>query len=226
VKLAPRFTLAFILFGAALLVGVGLLAYNSGQTGQVIASTTPSEEGKFKEDRPYFLNGRIRLVRPKPLLFCGYAGHCNDGSCPFEIFGQRVLAVVAAQLDLVEMNEIISRRTAIHETDDAYLVNTSNLFATQPRFLRDPAVLQRGIHTEDVKLCLQKQSGVIETPDYRNEPAIMVYRWLPERNLCLVVNLDEAEAYQPIRAFGWTIAAGSMSLCLLPLSWQLPWPGA
>jgi PAS domain S-box-containing protein len=298
VKITPRFTLVLVLYAAALFIGVGLFAYNSGreslrsatiselqatalekeaalnqwvedkqaditalaadpiviqsaatlltadrdslefreayesfissaqprlisgeflevsllhpETGQVIASTTPSEEGKFKEDRPYFLNGKSSSFVQNPYYSVAMQGIAMTAAAPLKSSDSAFLAVVTAQLDLVEMNEIISRRTAIHETDDAYLVNTSNLFATQPRFLRDPAVLQRGIHTEDVKLCLQKQSGVIETPDYQNEPAIVVYRWLPERNLCLVVNLDETEAYQSIRAFGWTIAAGSM----------------
>jgi PAS domain S-box-containing protein len=98
----------------------------------------------------------------------------------------------------------------VHDTDDAYLVNTSNLFATQPRFLSDPAVLQRGVHTEDVRSCLQQESGVAETADYRGEPAITVYRWLPERNMCLVVKLDQTEAYAPIRTFGATIIGGSV----------------
>jgi PAS domain S-box-containing protein len=180
------------------------------ETGEVIASSTPGEKGKFKEDRLYFLNGRSGPFVQNPYYSVALQGIAMTAAAPLKASDSEFLAVVAAQLNLAEMNEIISRRTAIHETDDAYLVNTSNLFATQPRFLRDPAVLQRGIHTEDVKRCLQKQSGVIETADYRNEPSIVVYRWLPERNLCLVVNLDESEAYQPIRAFGWTIAAGSM----------------
>lgn len=297
-RITPRFTLVLVLYAAALFIGVGLFAYNSGretlrsaaiselqstalekeaalnqwiddkqtditvlaanpavtqaaavlltadrgsqefreardlfvagvqphlineeflevsllhpQTGLVFASTTPNEEGKFKEDRTYFLNGRSGPFIQNPYYSVALQDITMTASAPVTGPDSEFLAVIAAQLDLAEMNKIISRRTEIHETDDAYLVNTSNLFATQPRFLTDPAVLQRGIHTEDVKLCLQKQSGVIETSDYRNEPVIVLYRWLPERNLCLVVNLDEAEAYQPIRTFGWTIAAGSL----------------
>jgi hypothetical protein len=56
----------------------------------------------------------------------------------------RVTAVLAAPLKLEQMNEIILRRTREHDTDDAFLVNPSNLFVTQPRLISDPAVLQRG----------------------------------------------------------------------------------
>ncbi len=55
---------------------------------------------------------------------------------------------------------------------------------------------------------------MIEAKDYRNVPAFVAYRWLPDRNLCLVVKMDQTEAYQPIRTFGGTIAAIS-ALALL-----------
>jgi len=89
-------------------------------------------------------------------------------------------------------------------------VNTSSLFATQPRFILDPAVLQRGVHTKDVQRCLQQQSGVADVLDYRNVPSIAVYRWLPERSLCMIVKLDQTEAYAPARAFGGTILLSSL----------------
>src|SRR5512132_3197174 len=103
------------------------------------------------------------------------------------------------------MNAIINRRTGLHETDDAYLVNTSNLFVTQPRFIDNPAVLQRGVYTEAVTRCLNKQSGEVESPDYRNVPSFVVYRWLPDHHLCLVVKMDRVEAFRSTRQFGATI---------------------
>lgn len=180
------------------------------QTGQVIASTNPNEEGKFKEDRPYFLNGRSGPYIQNPYYSIGMQAIAMTASSPLLGPNGELMGVLTARLDLNDMNKIISRRTGLHQSDDAYLVNTSNLFASQPRFLSDPAVLQRGVHTEDVRRCLEQESGVLETVDYRGEPAFVVYRWLPERDMCLVVNLDQTEAYAPIRTFGGTIVAGSM----------------
>jgi PAS domain S-box-containing protein len=54
----------------------------------------------------------------------------------------------------------------------------------------------------------------MEADDYRNVPTIIVYAWLPERGLCLVVKMDQAEAYAPAVAFGQTVAAIS-ALALL-----------
>ena len=184
-------------------------------TGQVLASTNPSEEGKFREDRPYFLNGRTGPYVQNLYYSIALQSVVMTVSAPLRAADGRLLGVLAAQLDLQEMNDILKRRTDLHETDDAYLVNTSNLFVTQPRFILDPAVLQRGVHTEDIESCLQQQSGVSEVLDYRDIPAIVVYRWLPARDLCLVVKLDQTEAYAPARAFGGTVALSSLVALLV-----------
>jgi PAS domain S-box-containing protein len=115
-------------------------------------------------------------------------------------------AVLTARLDEQSLSAVISRRTNVHETDDAYLVNTSNLFVTQPRFITDPLILRQEVHTESVNRCLQQESGVLETVDYRDVPAFVVYRWIPDRQVCLLMKIDQAEAYAPIRAFGGRIA--------------------
>jgi PAS domain S-box-containing protein len=302
VKLTPRLTLVFIAYASALLIGVGLMAYDSGrnalraatiselqatalekessldkwvqdkqgdisalatdpttvqaafdllqaapnspesqlahdelvenltphlsqgeflelslldpQSGRVLASTDPVEEGKFKENRPYYINGKTRPFVQNLYYSISLQSIAMTASTPLKTRQGQLVGVLAGRLNLKEMNDIISRRTGLHQTDDAYLVNSSSLFVTQPRFIKNPAVLQRAIHTPAVDQCLQQQSGVIEAIDYRDVPAFVVYRWLPDRNLCLVVKMDQTEAYGPIRAFGGTIAAIS-ALALL-----------
>jgi PAS domain S-box-containing protein len=295
VKLTPRLTLIFIAYASALLIGVGLMAYNSGrnalreatiselqatalekessldnwvqnkqidisalatdptsvqvaskllqavtnspeakvahgelvenlnshlaqgeflelsildpQSGKILVSTNPLEEGKLKEDRPYYINGKMGPFVQNLYYSISLQSIAMTASAPLRTRQGQVVGVLAGRLDLGEMNDIINRRTGLHQTDDAYLVNSSSLFVTQPRFLENPAVLQRGIHTAAVDQCLQRQSGVIEANDYGNIPAFVVYRWLPDRNLCLVVKMDQTEAYLPIRLFGGAIAA-------------------
>ena len=185
------------------------------ETGQVLASTNPAEEGKFKEDRPYYLNGKRAPYIQDLYYSISLQSVAMTAAAPLHGPNGELLGVLTAQLDLTEMNDILKRRTGIHETDDAYLVNTSSLFATQPRFILDPAVLKRGVHTQDVQRCLQEQSGVADVLDYRSIPSIVVYRWLPERNLCMIVKLDQTEAYAPARAFGGTILLSSLVALLV-----------
>ena len=183
--------------------------------GQVIVSTQPENQGKFNEDRLYFIEGQkgpfvqnviYSLDERAPMLIVSAPMKAGDGS---------VVAVLAARLKLDQMNEIILRRTGQRETDDAYLVNPSNLFVTQPRFISDPAVLQRGVHTEQVNRCLAGNSGVLAANDYRGVPVLAVYRWMPERRLCLIVKMDQAEAFAPSNAFGQTLALIAVATLVL-----------
>lgn len=183
------------------------LSFLDPHTGQVLASTSPVEEGKFKEDRPYFLNGKKGPFVQNLYYSIALQSIAMTASAPLKMSNGELVGVLTSRLDLEGMNSIIARRTGLHQTDDAYLVNTSSLFVTQPRFISNPAVLQRGIHTQAVDRCLEQKSGVVEAPDYRNVQAFVVYRWLPDRNLCLIVKLDKTEAYRPARVFGGTIAA-------------------
>jgi HAMP domain-containing protein len=183
------------------------------ETGQVVAATDPSEEGKFEEDRPYFVNGKEGPYVQNVYYSLPLQGPAMTAAAPLHSAEGRLLGVLAGRLNLAGMNTITNRRTGLHQSDDAFLVNTSNLFVTQPRLLPDPAILQQGIYTEPVKRCLTHESGVIFAQDYREMPVIAVYRWLSERQLCLIVKIDQAEALAPTRVFGQTILLiGSLAL--------------
>ncbi|MCJ7625284.1 MAG: PAS domain-containing protein, partial [Anaerolineaceae bacterium] len=175
------------------------------QTGRILVSTDAGEEGKFKEDQPYFINGMQAPYIQNPYydLSLGRAG--MTAAAPIFSPDGRLAAVLAGPLNMDDMNAIIQRRTGLHQSDTAFLVNSSHLFVTQPRLVPDVAVLQRGIHTEAVTLCLAHRSGMIEAVDYRGLPAIIVYRWLPERQLCLINKIDQQEAYAPVRDLGQTM---------------------
>ena len=189
------------------------LMFIEPQTGEVLVATDSAEEGRFKEDQPFFVNGKIGPY-VQDLYYLALQGPAITAAAPVRAAGGKLLGVMAGRMGLDEMTAIINRRTGLHQTDDAFLVSTSSLLITQPRFTSDPAILQRGLHTEAVNRCLARTSGEVEAADYRNVPAIIVYQWLPERGLCLVVKMDQAEAYAPAVAFGKTVAAMS-ALALL-----------
>jgi PAS domain S-box-containing protein len=191
------------------------LSVLGAESGEVIAATDASEEGKLKEDCPYFFNGLYGPYVQNPYYAQEFQGPAMMASAPLRSADGRLLGVLVARLHLSEMNAIINRRTGQHQTDDAYLVNAASLFVTQPRLVADPAVLQRGVHTEYVKRCLAGESGTMLADDYRGVPMIAAYRWLPERQLCLVASIDQVEAFTPSRALGETfLLIGGLVLLL------------
>ncbi len=193
------------------------LSIIESQEGKVIVATDADEEGKFREDRPEFINGKKGLYVQNPYYSLQLLGPTMSVSGPFRAGDGRLLGVLVGRLNLEKMTAIITRRTALRQTDDAFLANTSNLFVTQPRLTSDRAVLQLGVHTEAITRCLAQNSGIVFANDYRGVPAIVVYRWLPERELCLIVKMDQAEALEPAWAFGTTLIVIS-SLALLATS--------
>jgi signal transduction histidine kinase len=171
-------------------------------TGKVIAATDPRDEGASKADQPFFLNGRRGAYVQNPYYLATGDGLAITAAAPLWSPDGQLLAVLAGNLNPAEVGAIIGRRAGQHQTEDAFLVNSASLFVTQPRFIADPVVLRRSIHTEASKRCLTGDSGVVLADDYRGVPVIAVYRWLLDRQLCLIVKIDQAEALAPVRDFG------------------------
>lgn len=112
------------------------LSFLDPLSGQVLASTSPTEEGKFKEDRPYYVKGKIEPYVQNLYYSISLQSIAMTASSPLKTRQGELVGVLTGRLNLGEMNEIINRRTGLHQTDDAYLVNSSSFFITQPRFLR------------------------------------------------------------------------------------------
>lgn len=169
--------------------------------GMVIASTDRGEQGKFIENRPYFLNGKKGPHVQNPYYSFQLQGVAMTFSAPILSRSGTLLGVLAGRGDLTEINDIVTRSSGMYQSEDVFIVDNANLFLTQPRFISDSAVLQRGIRTEVVNRCLSHSSGSLSSTDYRGVATLAAYRWLSESQLCLVVKVDQAEAFAPVNAF-------------------------
>ena len=193
------------------------------ESRKIVAATDETDEGKFRETHPYYLNGLHGPYIQNPVYELSLQGPAMYISAPIRSAAGDVLGVLVGRLNPNELYNIVTRRTGIYRTYDAFLVNTSSLFVTQPRLAPDQAVLRLGIHTEAVTRCLAGNSGVMLGNDYRGVPVVVAYRWLPERELGLIVKVEQAEAFAPFRAFGKTmmLLSGSALLFGLILSFGL-----
>ena len=184
-------------------------------SGRIIAATYPDEEGHFKENLPYFINGRDGPYVQNVYYSFEIQSPAMTVSAPIRAADGHLLGVLAGRLNLTIMSTIINRHSNNQQTDDAFLVNASHLFVTQPRFISDPAVLRRGVYTEPVNNCLAEQSGTILADDYRGVPVIAAFQWLAERQLCLIVKVDQAEAFEPVQAFGVSLVSIGIGVLLV-----------
>src|SRR5690349_25003467 len=94
-----------------------------------------SEEGQFKADQPYFTNGLAAPYVGNPTYVSGQKAFVMTASSPLLTADGDLLGILVARLDLASLNAVIARRTNLHQTDDAYLVDMSNLVVAQPRLI-------------------------------------------------------------------------------------------
>ncbi|HLF28618.1 MAG TPA: PAS domain S-box protein [Anaerolineae bacterium] len=174
-------------------------------TGRAIASTDPQAEGISHASSAYFINGQHSSYLTDVYTLPEEQVVLTTVATPLVSPNGQLLGVLVGHLKLDELNAIIQRRTGLHQTDDFFLVNTANRFVTQPRLVPDPAVLQYEVRTEPIRRCLAGETGSILADDYRGIPVIAVYRWLAERQLCLIVKVEQQEALAPTHALGQTL---------------------
>jgi len=203
-----------------------VLTLMDAHTGQVLISSDASQIGKNYQNQAYFLNGKNTTYVQNPVFDPARNRPVMIVSAPVPGENGSPDAVLAGELDLSSMSAIIQRRSGLKHTDDAFLINKDALLVTQPRFAPEQKLLQGGFHTPAIDTCLSRTNGMIETDDYRGVPAIIVYRWLAERDMCLIVKIDQAEAYAPSVALGTSMTwigitimlAGSLTAWLLSRS--------
>ena len=112
---------------------------------------------------------------------------------------------MAGRLDLGELSRIIEQRPVKRRIENTYLVNIFNFFVTEPRFGRGYA-LRKTVHTEGVAAGLSGKNGVGFYQDYRGQPTIGAYQWLPEFKMVIVTEVDQQEAFAPVVHLLWTIS--------------------
>ena len=194
------------------------LALIRAQDGLILISNDESLEGKYRESEPFFVEGKARTYVGKVSYSLSEGRAVMHISTPIHDEQGDVIGVLAGHADLAEMTEIMRAATGVSGSEDAYLVNKSRFFVTEPRF-GEGFALKKAIHTKGAEACLERGDGMGLYDDYRGVPVLGTYRWLPERELCILTELDQAGAFAPIVALrNATIAAGAaMALCAASL---------
>ncbi|MCR9255538.1 MAG: ATP-binding protein [Alphaproteobacteria bacterium] len=168
-------------------------------TGEVIAATDRTEMGRFKDALPYFRPDRAEVGLYGPYFSLSKQRPVMMSSGPLMVDG-RPAAILAAELNLETLSEIVRRGTAGRRTIQSYLVNSANLFVTQPVLESDPAVLRKANFTAPIRACLDGGAEGARAEDFRAVDALVFYRWVADAQLCLVTQIDRVEALAATRS--------------------------
>ncbi|MCA9973051.1 MAG: PAS domain S-box protein, partial [Anaerolineales bacterium] len=167
--------------------------------GQILVSTDSSTIGESRSTESYFIEGQKGAYVQNVYFASALGEPAMSIGTPVRNSAGEVVAVLAGHLDLTELADIVGQSVDLTQTEDAYLINAAHFFITDPRFVGNVA-LRETIHTDGVNRCLQGQSGHGVYTDYRGTAVFGAYRWLPERELCVLTEIDEAEALASINA--------------------------
>ncbi|HEY7698882.1 MAG TPA: ATP-binding protein, partial [Vicinamibacteria bacterium] len=185
----------------------------SAPGGEVVASTDLRRIGDYRVNDLFYSRGKSETfiqnvytspVTGRPALTIATPVVDEDG---------RTTAVLAAHLELAEVDRLVADRTGLGTTGEAYLVSPSNDFVSSSRFGR--AEYRRGVFSDGISRALAGDRGVGEYLNYASVPVLGAFRWNSERQLALVVEMTQKEAFAPARRLVTTVLGIGLASALV-----------
>jgi signal transduction histidine kinase len=161
----------------------GIILYSSEvvRAGQSVASEPYYAESltNFRVEVPYYdAEGQLTIIFTERIL---------------DEDDEELVGVFAGRANPALLEAIMVERTGLGASGETYLVSAqNNYFLTPSRFEGYPQ--NQAYQTTGIDQALAGQNGVGEYQDYRGQQVIGAYRWLPELELALMAEIDEAEA--------------------------------
>ncbi|MFH1408821.1 MAG: cache domain-containing protein [Nanoarchaeota archaeon] len=184
--------------------------------GKVVLSTDESQENKVKQDRPYFKEGQKGLFVQNVYYSTSMQAPSLMIAAPINDINGEVIGVFAGRININQISKIMAEHSGLGRTGETYLVNKYNSLITDIRSASGSA-FKKSIYTFAVKNCLQGQSG---SGHYENSLGVTVhgaYKWIPKRDVCLIVEIDTSEALEPVQKLTKTIFLMSLVITLLAI---------
>ena len=205
------------------------------QDGKIIVSTNKAHVGEDRATENYFIRGRTLIFPASTFVQNVYISSVTDRPTMtivvpfFGESGQR-LGILVAHLYLERMNRIILNRTGLGESGETYLVDKSNRFVSEARFRSQQIEFPQGVHTTGIDAAIGGIDGAGLYLNYEGVPVIGVYRWLDDRDMALLAEMRQDEAFAPARRLAGTIlligliSAGVLAVGVYLLARQITRP--
>jgi methyl-accepting chemotaxis protein len=128
-------------------------------------------------------------------------------------------AVLVFQINIPEINAIMTERTGLGDTGETYLVGYDQLMRSDSRFEKASAVMQKKVDTDATRAIQQGRSGYITNKDYRGVPVLNAFTQVGLREALgtdfewgIVSKIDVAEASAPARKLGLFIILTAIAI--------------
>ncbi len=158
--------------------------FRSSLTTGAYADTHLAEMIKQSPKQPGFVDFQYYAASDEPAAFYVLPVWKNN----------RYKGAIALQLSINHLNQLLTERSGLGRTGEAYLVNEQHLMLTESRFINADTVLSKKIDTRAVK-SRSGPSGKEVITDYRGVRVLSTFSGFPVGNTSwrLIVEKDEDE---------------------------------
>lgn len=194
------------------------------RTGEIRASTDAGLIGEFVSAEPFYADSLNGFYLQPPYF--------NDQGQIVLLLTDvirdersNVVGVLAGQVDLQLLNDLMVTAGGVGETGDTYLVSAENGLLITPSRFSD--ILPAQAYTSaGIDAALAGESGASRYSSFRGVDVIGVYRWLPQLQAAMLLEISQAEANGILSqvlvlslVVAVLVAAGAFVLGLLLTQW-------
>ncbi|MGQ0649890.1 MAG: ATP-binding protein [Gemmatimonadaceae bacterium] len=188
----------------------------SGVGGRVLVSTDHRQVGSYHVADLYFTRGLTKPYTQNVYASPQTGRPTMTTAAPLRDTEGKTVAVLAAHLDLQKMDQLLAPPPGTLPFD-AYLVNRHSDFVSANRFGR--ADYLRGVRSTAIDSALAGKNGTALYRNYAGVPVIGAYRWLPDRELAIIVETPQAAVFRQAGQVLTTIlVTGAVAVLVLTIA--------
>ena len=154
----------------------------------------------------------------KPVILIGAPVYFGEDQDP--------LGIIAIQLSITQINNIMQDRTGLGRTGETYIVGADGLMRSDSRFFKESTILQTKVVTDatsyyfsnlDNSERIKKNFSKSKYKDYRGIDVLGSGMYLPDMNWILLAEIDFKEAFYPLQKLLTTLSLGGLIVIFFTL---------
>ncbi|MQX36194.1 methyl-accepting chemotaxis protein [Roseospira navarrensis] len=162
--------------------------------------------------------------RPDAVTFVDFAAYAPSGNAPASFIAGAVFdedgdfaGVLAFQMPIGRINDIMQIEAGMGESGEAYLVGTDLLMRSDSRFSDQSTILARTVETETARAALAGESGVRQVADYRGVPVVSAFGPIDVQGVrwAVLAEVDVAEVMAPVVAMEWFLILAGIGILVV-----------
>jgi len=125
-------------------------------------------------------------------------------SAPVKNQKNEVTGVIIGIVKMDDISNLMTERSGLGQSGETYLVNKFNSVVSELKKkkegnIKTSSFIDQGtIYTDNVKDCIKGNQKFTTYKDYAGDTVLGLYKWIPDKEVCLLAQIDSNEAFAPL----------------------------